>query len=256
MDVSAFYREVFEHTLGLDILGLENRFRELVELINEKTLITFSNYIPCIYTTRLNLNDKNAYIREEYGRIGREYYLRDATMEKYHLKIMDLLNIEFANNGSGLDPENEYYYSSIMVSRHNIDIMSMLMGSESTYTRTLIDNAIPYKRYEELRGDYVIFLQNYPTDGELDVKLRVQYPNLVSIPEAYRESFIQLAIYDCKIKLYNELKYVEDVQTPAGNLNLKVSDWESAERDRTDFLQTFRQKSFPDRVRDNYFVLL
>ena len=148
MDVSSFYKEVFEYTLGLEVLGLENRFRELADLINDKTLVTFSNYIPCLYTTRLDLNDKNAYVREEYGRIGREYHIHDATMDKFNLKIMDLLDVEFSS-GSALDPESEYYYSSVMVSRHNIDLMSMLMGAESTYTRTLIDSSIPYKRYEE-----------------------------------------------------------------------------------------------------------
>lgn len=255
MDVNSFYREVFEYTLGLDVLGLENRYRELVDLINDKTLVTFSNYIPCIYTTKLNLNDKNQLVREEYGRIGREYHVHDSTMTRFNLKVLDMLDVQFYN-GADSDPENEYYYSSIAVSRQNIDLMSMLMGSESTYTRTLIDNSIPYKRYEEWRGNGVIFLQNYPTDGDVEVKFRVQYPNIVSIPEAYRETFISLALYDVKIKLYNELKFIEDVVTPAGNLNLKVSDWESAERDRTDFLRELRQKSFPDRVRDNYFILL
>ena len=255
MDVSSFYKEVFEYTLGLDVLGLENRFRELADLINDKTLVTFSNYIPCLYTTRLDLGDKNAYVREEYGRIGREYHIHDATMDKFNLKIMDLLDVEFSS-GSSLDPESEYYYSSVMVSRHNIDLMSMLMGAESTYTRTLIDSSIPYKRYEEYRGNGVVFLQNYPTDGQLDVKFRVQFPNIASIPEGYREVFINLALYDVKIKLYNELKYIEDIVTPAGNLSLKVSDWDSAERDRTEYLRELRSRSFPDRIRDDYFVLL
>lgn len=255
MDVSAFYKEVFEYTLGLDVLGLENRFRELVDLINDKTIVTFSNYIPCLYTTTIDLGDKDSYVREEYGRIGREYHVHDATMDKFNLKIMDLLDVEFAS-GMSLDPENEYYYSSVMVSRQNIDLISMLMGAESTYTRTLIDNAIPYKRYEEYRGNGVVFLQNYPLEGKVELKFRVQYPNIVSIPEGYREVFIQLALYDVKIKLYNELKYIEDVVTPAGNLNLKISDWESAERDRTEYLRELRTKSFPDRLRDDYFILL
>lgn len=255
MDVNSFYKEIFEYNLGLDVMGLEGRFKELVELINDKTLVTFGNYIPCIYTTVLDLDDKNAFIREEWGKIGREYYVSDATMDKFNLKIMDLLRCDFTS-GSQFDPESEYYYSSVITSRQNIDVMSLLMGAESTYTRTLADSAIPYKRYEEYRGNRVVYLKNYPTSGKLEITFRVQYPNIVSIPEGYREVFIQLATYDVKIKLYNELKYIEDVVTPAGNLNLRVSDWESADRDRQDYLRDLRSKSFPDRIRDNYFVLL
>ena len=43
MDVNNFYKEVFEDTLGLDVLGLESTYQNLVKLVETKTLITFSN---------------------------------------------------------------------------------------------------------------------------------------------------------------------------------------------------------------------
>ena len=255
MDVNLFYTELFEHTLGLDIYGLESRFRDLAELINTKTLVTFSNYIPCVYTSVLNLNDPNAYVREEYGRIGREYYINDYVLDKFKLNIMDLLNVDYST-GTQFDPEGEYYWSSMIAPRQHIDLETMLLGAEATYTKTLADSAFPYKRYAELRGARTVYLKNYPDTGMVELRLRVNFPNIASIPEGYREVFIQLAEYDVKIKLYNELKYIETVVTPAGNLDLKISDWDSAERDRIDFLKELRSKSFPDRIRDDYFRLL
>ena len=54
MDVNNFYKEVFERTLGLDVLGLENTYQELVRLVESKTLITFSQYIPALYKFKLD----------------------------------------------------------------------------------------------------------------------------------------------------------------------------------------------------------
>ena len=65
-----------------------------------------------------------------------------------------------------------------------------------------------------------------------------------------------LAKLDCKIYLWNQLKYLENIVTPVGNMDLKVSDWENADRERDDYLKELRTKSFPDRVLDKYFRIL
>ena len=46
MNVNNFFRTLFEDTLGLDVLGLDNRFADFVKLIDRNTLVTFSNLIP------------------------------------------------------------------------------------------------------------------------------------------------------------------------------------------------------------------
>ena len=37
MDVQVFYKELFEQTLGLDVLGIESQFPDLVKLVESKT---------------------------------------------------------------------------------------------------------------------------------------------------------------------------------------------------------------------------
>lgn len=64
-----------------------------------------------------------------------------------------------------------------------------------------------------------------------------------------------LAKYDIKIYLWNQLKYMQDIVTPSGNLNLQISDWEGAEREREDYLKEFRQRAFPDRFVTKYFTI-
>lgn len=57
MNVNRFYKELFEETLGLDVLGLESTFTGLVKMIESKTLLTFSNNIPVSYRIYLDLDD-------------------------------------------------------------------------------------------------------------------------------------------------------------------------------------------------------
>ena len=65
---------------------------------------------------------------------------------------------------------------------------------------------------------------------------------------------MQLAIYDVKIKLWNELRYLEDIPLPVGgNLNLRINDWEGAFNERNDFIRDLRSKSLPDRVGTGWF---
>lgn len=258
MDVNIFYKELFEDTLGLDVLGLENQFPLLVKLINRKTLTTFGNLVPIKYLHYMDLTDENNIVKKEQHTLGVEYYINDPVLDKYHLPIFEVESIEYNNVGNvdPYDPDSTAYYSSIIASRQNLTLESMLFGSEYTYNRTLTDAAIPFKRYHELRGSRVLYLLNYAIQGTVEVVLKTRWPNLVSIPEEYRESFMDLAKYDIKIYLWNQLKYLESVVTPSGNLDLKISDWESAERDRTEFLKELRVKTFPDRVGNTYFHVL
>ena len=115
---------------------------------------------------------------------------------------------------------------------------------------------MPFKRYHELRGPRILYLKNYAIQGTVEVTLKTRWPNIVSIPEEYHNDFIRLAKLDCEIYAWQNLKYLESVVTPAGNLDLKISSWESAEQEREDFLKELRTRSFPDRVGSMYFQLV
>lgn len=257
MDVQRFYHELFDSTLGLDVLGLENEYQTLVKLIESKTLLTFSSYIPAKYVMILDLTDRSNIIRDDDHILGVEYYLHDPILEKYNLPILDVDKIDYHNLGTvdPYDPNSSSYYSSIIASRNNVTLESVLFGAEYTYNRTLTDFAFPWKRYHEYRGGNVLFLQNYAFEGQAEITVKTQYPNLTAIPEEYREVFMSLAKFDVRIFLWNNLRYLEDIVTPTGNLQLRF-DWSSAEQDRDEYLRDLRTRSFPDRIGRSYFSLV
>ena len=258
MNTNLFYRELFEFTLGLDVLGLEGRFPAIVKMIESKTLHTFGTYLPIQYRLYLDLTDESNIIRKDHQTLGVEYYLKDATLDKFNLPILDIEQIDY-NNLSDVDPydpNSTAYYSSVIASRNNLTLEAVLMGSEYTYNRTLTDFAMPWKRYHELRGQRTLYLRNYAFAGQVEIVCRTIYPNIASIPEEYYEIFMNLAKLDTKIMLWNELKFIESVVTPTGNLDLKISDWEGAEKERDDYLRELKTKTFSDRVHDGHFRLV
>lgn len=258
MNVNNFFRTLFEDMMGLDVLGLENKFTDLVKLIDRSTLVTFSNLVPAHYMSYLDLEDDTNIVRKDHHTLGVEYYINDSILDKFKLPVLgiDKITPNSVNAVDPFDPESSAYYSSIIASRHNLTLEGVLMGSEYTYNRTLVDSAVPYKAYKELRGPRTLYLRNYTYSGVVELNLKVPWPNIVSIPEEYREILLSLAQFDIKIKLWNELKFMEDVVTPTGNLSLRVSDWESATKDREDYIRELQTKTLPDRTGPCYFQIL
>ena len=257
MNVNQFYTELFESTLGLDVIGLDSCFREFVKIIDSKTLITFGNLIPIRYLHYLDLTDTSKIVKKEQHTLGVEYYLDDPVLDKYKLPILGVEKIEYNNVGDvdPYDPDSTAYYNSVITSRQNLTLESVLFGSEYTYNRTLTDSAMPFKRYHELRGPRVLYLKNYAIQGTVEVTLKTRWPNVVSIPEEYRADFIKLAKLDIEIAAWNSLRYLEDIVTSSGNLSLRFN-WEGAEQEREDFLKELRNRSFPDRTGPMYFQIL
>ena len=259
MDVNRFYTDIYERIMGLDVLGLEDRFRDLTRLIDEKTLPTFSQYVPAIYRTYLDLQDRSKIIpKKDHHTLGVEYYIDDPVLDKFKLNILGLEDIQVNNPGivDPYDPDSSAYYSSIIAARSNLTLEGMLMGAEYTYDRTLMDTAVPYKRYQKLVGPRTIYLQNWAMNSTVELYLKVKWPNIVSVPEEYKEPLTTLAILDIKMYLWNSLKFIPQVQLPNGSLELRIDDYENAYREREDFLKELRRQSLPDRVGNHFFQIL
>ena len=257
MNTNQFYRELFEQNLGLDSLGLEDRCSELVKIVDSTTLLAFGNLIPIKYLHYLDLTDTSKIVKKEQHTLGVEYYIDDPVLDKFHLPILGIEKIEYNNVGDvdPYDPDSTAYYNSVITSRQNLTLESVLFGSEYSFNRDLTDAAMPFKRYHELRGQRVLYLKNYAIQGTVEVTLKTRWPNVVSIPEEYHEDFLHLATLDCKIKLWNDLAYLASVVSPEGNLELNF-DWSNAEQERSDFLRELRTRSFPDRTGPMYFQIL
>ena len=258
MNVNQFLHELFEYDLGLDAMGLSNQYRELVKLIDTKTLTTWSNYVPARLLTYIDLRSNRNLVRKDFREAAAEYYIEEPLLDQFKLDILGLGRLEPVGTGSvdPYDPESSAYYSSIIASRQMMTLEDVLMSSEATRSRSLINTAYPWQMEKELVGPRTVRFKNVTDTTGYTLELFVPWPNVCSIPEEYRESFKTLCKLDIKITLWNSCKYVEQVVTPTGNLDLRISDWESAERDRDEYLRNLKNQSLGDRVGPNFFFIL
>lgn len=81
-----------------------------------------------------------------------------------------------------------------------------------------------------------VALYNFP-DGLLHFEVACKHlPNLESIEESCYDSFMQLALLDVKMFVWNILKRYKNIPSAYGNLNLEIDDLQSATEDKRTLL--------------------
>lgn len=89
-------------------------------------------------------------------------------------------------------------------------------------------------------GDNKIRLYGYPKTV-LTFRVACEHePNGESIPDGCYDSFMELAILDIKMFLYNNLKLYDKIPTAFGEINLRIDDYSNAEGDRNALLEKWR----------------
>lgn len=92
----------------------------------------------------------------------------------------------------------------------------------------------------EYLGNNKIRLYGWP---KTIVRIRVaaeHEPNGETIPDSCYDSFMELATLDMKVFLYNTLKLYDGISTAFGEIKLKVEDYQSAEGERKELLERWR----------------
>lgn len=97
----------------------------------------------------------------------------------------------------------------------------------------------------EYLGQNKVKLYGFPKTM-ISIKVACEHePNGESIKDSCYDSFMELATLDMKIFLYNNLKMYDEIPTAFGNIKLHIEDYNSAEGDRNQLL---------DRWRDTFHV--
>lgn len=245
------YLELFEDEMGLDTMGLTHLYPTLVKLIQKRTIPIFSEMFPCRYPYVLDPSDNTKKVADIYGGGAVEYILEDSVLKSYNMKIISFGQIHPAYKKEPYSPTyNNMYIGGNMASLSFDDIM---IGAVAEATNSIMRQQIAMSPILKLKGNNVLSIKNMPDFHPYIIELYVTYPNINSISLTFKRYFMNLAKYDVGIYLYNKLKYMEDVVTPAGNLNLKIADWEGYSKDKEDYIKELLQISFPDRVMDLYF---
>lgn len=159
-------------------------------------------------------------------------------------------------NDNGHDHSSGFYgttYPNKYGRYSSANVYEMSLAATLRYADSqLIGTMTPTLRMKFFQPNVLWINKPYANDDGtfITVTFRINNDeNLVTVPDSAYEGIKKLFILDLKKSIYNEYGMFNDLETPSGNINLKIDDWSSAEADRdqlyTDLLGTshFRNTS-------------
>ena len=94
-----------------------------------------------------------------------------------------------------------------------------------------------------------IQLYNFPDDAFLKIIVKCDHDGMAeSIPISCRESFMDLAILDVEMSLYNLLKNMNNVGSAFKEIQLKIDEWSGAESARNTLLEKWTNTFHFDQI--------
>jgi len=235
MDINYIMTDIIEYRLGLDMLHLEKYYPKIKSIIEDKTMKVFSQIIPYELEDAYIIADKSdsattLYDEKETPDGYYQYKIGNPLLENNNVSIMSIISVK----------DNEGFLGGIGGVRGNtFDVEGMLDYSlQSTFKSKM---GFKFKRWDFVPPN-IVKLKGYGTKDIL-LKLKTQYPNFASIPEGLSETFLELAEFDVKIYLWNKLKFVEDLETPLGNISLKIDSWGDANNERKEWIKEMQEEA-------------
>lgn len=217
--------------MDLGIYGLRLPFEDpdkaMLDVINLKTLKTFSVFLPRVETILVDVATEVEKIKEEYTEsifvIPSKYPDREML---YVRKIV---------------PQNKLMGNGFIspVFDGTIDTYNqMAMTQAQADLASLAAPPITFK----FDSPNILHVYNLATAyGKLELEIAFEHAaNLSTIPMTAWDSFYDLALVDIKRFLYNAMKHYTEIQSAFGTIVLKIDDWQSAESDRKDIVEKMR----------------
>lgn len=229
--------------MDLGIYGLalpfENPDQTLYDVIKLKSIKTFSPYQPHVMQLTLDLTTMKC-LKCQYNE---SIYEIPKIFGDRRLLYVRKVNARNKLLGNGY--VNPTYDDSI-------DNFNTLMMTQAN--ANLVSVAAPPITFKYQKPN-LLYLYNMATMyGEVDVEVALEHmANLASIDDMAFESFYDLASLDIKMFLYNTLKHYTEIQTAYGTISLKIDDWASAESDRKDLLNGWKDLYHLDT--EQFFII-
>lgn len=219
--------QYIEMNLGASIQILELTPEEIMETVTKVTLPTFSLYYPHFHMIRVKPKEDAV-----PGRFNCFYLKTDFEI----IGVTKVLSENYLGN-QGLPMA---YYDSDPINRQmTADIASMF--------------------FQPLTFDYESpnILSVYPKTlltGQLEVQLKVVHPShLGTIPFSLREEFLECALVDVRRALYPIRQRFQQINTTFGNIELFMDKLESANDDRKEILQRWRENFMKTSRRKKFY---
>lgn len=218
--------------MDLGIYGLrlpyENGDQALMDVINLKTIKTFSTFYPHVVTKSVDLTTELECLKEEYTESI--YRIPENIFGDREIMYIRTINMKSKLLGNGfISPTFD----------GSIETYNMLMQTQAN--ANLASVAAPPITFKFEKPNK-LYLYNVATAyGMIDIEFGIEHSaNLATIPMTAWDSFYELALLDVKRFLFNTLKHYTELQTAYGNINLRIDDWSSAESDRRDLIERWR----------------
>lgn len=222
--------------MDLGIYGLrlpyENGDQALIDVINLKTIKTFSTFSPFVTTKSVDLTKDLKCEKEEYTE---SVYVLPEIFGDREIMYIRTINLKSKLLGNGfISPTFD----------GSIETYNMLMQTQAN--ANLASVAAPAITFKFVKPNKLHLYNVATAYGMIDIEFAIEHAaNLSTIPMTSWDSFYELALLDIKRFLFNTLKHYTELQTAYGNINLRIDDWSSAESDRKDLI---------DRWRDSYHL--
>lgn len=147
-------------------------------------------------------------------------------------------------------------------SEANMYMPNVVLGSADTLIESIADIKMaaslgqmmthaPTWRFDP--PDRVVIYNGW-TSGSYRFEIALKHDlSLATIPPGAFTNLRQLAVLDLKAFLYKKMKRITNIETGIGSIDLKIDDWESAEREMQDLLRDWDDTVELDLMSINYF---
>lgn len=205
--------------LGLKYSNIPIDDQDLIDTIIEESLPTFSGYFQYNINMPLDLSESNKIPGEKYGYFINTDVLADG------MSILGVSNVSYEDI---YRTYGDMYYNGISP----IDFISSAANANLSGVTNI---PITWNFQEPNR---IIFDEAIESIVKLNLELVTTHnPSLITIPKSRENEFIKLVLLDIKIFLYNNFKHYDNIDSPFGQINLRLDDWNGAEGDRESLLQ-------------------
>ncbi len=229
MDKSFFIKKIITQ-LGLPSMGMEKYYPLIDEILTKDTLPTFSQFFPYTYTFRMDLS-KIPKEKETIEKGYEIYYIRDKYLEDNNLEILSVISVTGAGNWDEWNAPLQTF-----------NVEAMILEAAASGLRSQLN--LSTKSFQFMSPNR-LKLRGYGGAEQIYVTVKIPYPNFGAVSPSVNVEFEKLAKLDIKMWLYPDLTHYTHIDTAEGSVDLKIDDWENAERERTDLIDTWRNKNFP-----------
>jgi len=226
MNLTSMLKSI-KRRLGVTMFKLDDK--DLIDILKEETLYTFSTYFPHYITVKHDLSTMKVQGKPNY------YYINKAAVGNFQILSIEDMKVS--------------------------DVMSAYLPYTTTYSAIDIFTDIQMAAtYEDMISTPITFYYVPPDQFMIDagpsmltnlnVQFTVVHPdNLSTVNPSFKEQLLKLATLDIQIYLYNTLRHMDKIDTSFGQVDLKIDRWEDAEDKRSALLEEWDANYLASRRR-------